>query len=175
MTLITTSSGTNQTAMTFDSGIDSTYRLYIFKFFDINPATDAAELSFQFNVAGGADYDETLNTTVFRSSHWEADDYAAIQYMSGIDQANGTGFQFFTEEQGNGADESLAGEMHLFNPSNTTFVKQFNTRTSTYVSNNGVQETYVAGYVNTTAAVDDVQFKMSSGNFDGTIKMYGVK
>jgi len=33
----------------------------------------------------------------------------------------------------------------------------------------------IAGYCNTTTAIDGVQFKMSSGNIDsGTIKMYGV-
>ena len=34
---------------------------------------------------------------------------------------------------------------------------------------------YAAGYFNVTAAIDDIQFKMSSGNFDGKIKMWGVK
>jgi hypothetical protein len=35
---------------------------------------------------------------------------------------------------------------------------------------------YVAGYGNTTSAVDAVQFQMTSGNIDsGVIKLYGVK
>ena len=35
---------------------------------------------------------------------------------------------------------------------------------------------YVAGYCNTTTAIDGVQFKMTSGNIDsGTIKLYGIK
>jgi hypothetical protein len=35
---------------------------------------------------------------------------------------------------------------------------------------------YMAGYGNTTSAVDAVQFKMASGNIDdGIIKLYGVK
>ena len=39
----------------------------------------------------------------------------------------------------------------------------------------GEYETFVAGYMNTTSAVDAIQFKMSSGNIDaGTIKLYGV-
>ena len=33
-----------------------------------------------------------------------------------------------------------------------------------------------AGYFNTTSAIDEVQFKMNSGNIDaGTIKLYGIK
>jgi hypothetical protein len=34
----------------------------------------------------------------------------------------------------------------------------------------------MAGYCNVTAAIDAVQFKMSSGNIDaGTFKLYGIK
>jgi hypothetical protein len=34
---------------------------------------------------------------------------------------------------------------------------------------------YTAGYGNTTSAVNAIQFKMDSGNFDGTIYLYGIK
>ena len=33
---------------------------------------------------------------------------------------------------------------------------------------------FVAGYGNTTSAINAIQFKMSSGNIDGTILMYGI-
>jgi len=33
---------------------------------------------------------------------------------------------------------------------------------------------YVAGYGNTTSAINAVRFQMSSGNFDGTIALFGV-
>ena len=75
---------------------------------------------------------------------------------------------------GNGADESGAGELHIFNPSSTTYVKHFTARVTFYHSADSAFVNYVAGYINDTTAIDDIQFKMSSGNFDGTIKMYGV-
>ena len=35
---------------------------------------------------------------------------------------------------------------------------------------------HVSGYFNLTAAIDEIQFKMSSGNIDsGIIKLYGIK
>jgi hypothetical protein len=41
---------------------------------------------------------------------------------------------------------------------------------------NYISDCFVAGYGNTTSAVDAVQFKMASGNIDaGTIKLYGIK
>ena len=75
---------------------------------------------------------------------------------------------------GAGADESLSGTLHLFDPSNTTFVKHF-TSTVNWLHDADISvNPYVAGYCNTTSAVDAVQFKMASGNIDGTIKLYGV-
>ena len=66
--------------------------------------------------------------------------------------------------------------LHLFLPSSTTYVKHFYSKANrcdgsaaAYTGND-----YAAGYINTTAAIDEISFKMSSGNFDGTIKMYGV-
>ena len=52
MTLITNSATTDSTdlsSISFTSGIDSTYKLYIFKFIDINPATDGAEFTVNFS------------------------------------------------------------------------------------------------------------------------------
>jgi len=178
MTLITNSATTDSTdlsSIVFDSGIDSTYKLYIFKFIDLNPATDGAFFQFQANAAGASGYNETITSTVFWSYHNEGDTSAAIQYIDTRDQAQGTGSQVMSDGVGNDADESLAGEMYLFNPSNTTYVKHFYIRT--HFSSQGdprSNSAFVAGYFNTTAAIDDVEFEFSSGNFDGTIKMYGV-
>ena len=176
MTLITNSATTDSTdlsSIVFDSGIDSTYKLYIFKFIDLNPATDGAFFQFQANAAGASGYNETITSTVFWSYHNEGDTSAAIQYIDTRDQAQGTGSQVMSDGVGNDADESLAGEMYLFNPSNTTYVKHFYIRTHFYDGTRS-NSAFVAGYFNTTAAIDDVEFEFSSGNFDGTIKMYGV-
>ena len=174
MKLITTNSGTNQTSMSFTSGIDSTYKLYIFKFYDVNPATDDVQFSFQGNVAGQSGYNETMTTTLFAAQHDEADGTATLGYITAQDQAQGTAFQKLGQGLGNGGDESAAGTLWLFNPSNTTYVKHFYARTSFYHEANYAFDVYTAGYFNVTGAIDEIQFKMSSGNMDGTIKMYGV-
>ena len=176
MTLITNSATTDSTdlsSIVFDSGIDSTYKLYIFKFIDLNPATDGAFFQFQANAASQSGYNETITSTAFWSYHNEGDSSAAIQYMTGHDQAQGTGSQLMSDGVGNAADESIAGEMYLFNPSNTTYVKHFLIRTHGY-SGTGSNSAFITGYFNITAAIDDVEFEFSTGNFDGTIKMYGV-
>ena len=79
------------------------------------------------------------------------------------------------KDQGNGADECGVGELNLFNPSGTTYAKQFTSIGQGYHKDDASLQLMMAGYLNTTSAIDAVQFKMASGNFDGTIKMFGVK
>ena len=160
------------------SGIDSTYGEYIFKFYNINPATDDIDFGFQVNVAGQSGYNETITSTMFRA-HRREDGEAdpAVQYIAAGDQAQGTANQILGIYLGNQADAGMSGVLHLFNPASTTYVKHFYSRK---VHNDGAapsycRDEYVGGYVNVTGAIDDIQFKMSSGNFDGTIKMWGVK
>ena len=180
MTLITTNThtGDSDTVSTFNSSIDNTYKLYIFKFININPATDEANFSFQANAVGASGYAEDMTTTVFRAYHNENDGSAGLGYDTAYDQDNDdAAYQKLSYYQANDADSSLSGELYLFNPSNTTYVKHFYCTTNFMEEASGAQRTrnmFTAGYINNTAAIDDIEFKMDSGNMDGVIKMYGV-
>ena len=174
--LISSQTASGDSAISFTSGITSTYGEYIFRFYNINPATDDEDFTFQVSIDGGSNYNIATTTTVFRATHSEADDSAEATYQAAKDQAQGTAFQKLFTTLGSGADESLAGELILWNPSSTTYVKHFMARTIGYEAANAATDFYVAGYFND--ADDDInaiQFKMSSGNLDGTIKMWGVK
>ena len=175
MDLITTNTSSNAASSDFTTGIDSTYKLYIFKFYDVNPATDDTDFSFQGSIDGGSNYNVTMTTTAFRAYHLEDDSATILNYQqTGDDQAQGTAFQLLTDRTANDSDASVAGELFLFNPSSTTYVKHFYSRSQFYRYDNGSENEFIAGYFNTTDNIDAIQFKMSSGNFDGTIKMYGV-
>ena len=65
--------------------------------------------------------------------------------------------------------------INLFNPSSTTYVKHFLTNSNQNTYHDLTMNTFIAGYGNTTSAVNAVQFKCSSGNFDGVIYLYGIK
>ena len=174
MTLITTNTESGDATSSFTSGIDSTYKLYIFKFYDINPATDSAIFQFNASTDGGSNYNMTKTTTAFRADHKEDDSAASLTYDGGDDLAQSTSPQHLHEGGGNGADESCSGELFLFNPSSTTYVKHFYSTCSCYVPGDAIEVYYVAGYINSTDDVDAIQFSMSSGNFDGVIQMYGI-
>ena len=158
--------------------LDSTYPIYLFKFISIHPSGDGVRLQFQGNVAGGSGYNETITSTSFRAFQDEAGSDADFQYVTTTDQAQGTGFQPISDNGGGsgGADETASGELWFFGLSSTTFVKHFVASASTYLNSDYQSQKYHAGYFNTTSAIDEIQFKMDTGNIDtGTIKLYGLK
>ena len=168
-TLLATNTETDAASSSFTTGIDNTYRVYIFKFIDINPATDEAQFSFQ---AGASSYDTTITSSTWRAYNGASG--TAFSYLTSEDQAQGTGLQHVSYSMGNDADECLAGQLYLFNPSDTVRVKHFYARTSVNGYEPAAIDYYAGGYFNTTTALTQVQFKMASGNFDGIIKMYGM-
>ena len=176
MNLISTQTASSSSTISFTSGIDSTYDEYVFKFYNIHPATNNADLRFQGNAAGGSGFDETITNTVFFAQHAEDASYAAVAYSTGRDQAQSTDFADLSMSITNDNDGCAAGYLHLFNPSSTTFITHFISNTNTIMSGTGYSTNmYTAGYFNTTSAIDEIQFKMSSGNIDaGTITLYGI-
>ena len=176
MTLLETQTASSSDTLDFTDNIDSTYDEYVFKFFNMHPGTGTVFWTFQANAAGGSDYNETITSSTFRAVHTEAGS-GQMDYITGIDQANGTSFQNICSDGDikTDNDSSLSGTLHLFNPSSTTFVKHFIATTNHMVNNGQTSNNYIGGYFNTTSAIDEIQFKFSSGNIDaGTIKMYGV-
>ena len=175
-TLITTATASNAASIDITSGIDSTYDEYMFVLTDIGPATNDVLWTWNMSTDSGSNYNVTKTTTYFRATHNEADTAGStnLAYSTSDDIAQGTGFQTLAEGVGSDADESSAGILHLFSPASTTYVKHFYSRVSNTKHSPDAQDIFVAGYGNTTSAVDAVQFKMSSGNFDGVIQMYGI-
>ena len=167
----------SSTVLTFDTKITTTYGEYIFKFYNISPETDTADFVFGVNNAtDGAGYNDSYITSTFwRAAHSEDNTTSRILgYDDSWDQAQGQAYQYISIELGNGADESTAGELHIFNPSGTTYAKHFYSCFNAYEARSQSREYFVAGYINDTRAIDDIQFKMDSGDWDGRIKMWGV-
>ena len=175
LVLISTQTASNSATISFTSGLDSTYDAYEFKFINIAPRTDGVNFTFNLSSDSGTNYNVTKTTTFFRAYHDEADIDTLLQYRAAEDLAQSTSFQNLSFEAGNGADESMSGSLNLFNPSSTVYVKHFISINNYYLNINYSVNTFVAGYANTTSAVNAIRFQMSSGNFDGTIKLYGVK
>ena len=154
--------------------LDNTYKEYLFTFNNIHPATDQTNFVFQANAAGGSGYDETMTTNTWQAQHSEGGS-SELSYEGGMDQSQGTAFQRIAHEIGNGNDEATSGFLRIFNPSDTTFVKHFIAESQSYRYNDYSHRLFTAGYFNTTSAIDEIQFKMSSGNIDaGDVCLYGI-
>jgi len=175
MNLLETQTASSSSTISFTSNIDSTYKEYIFKFYNIHPATNSTMFAFQVDTGTNTNYNQTITSTHFSVGHNEGDSDTIFTYQTGMDQAQGTSFQKLGNNLGNGNDECLAGTLHLFDPSSTTFVKHFIARLAEYHNEDYAFDDYTAGYINTTTAITRVQFKFDSGNIDsGVIKLYGV-
>ena len=178
LNLISTQTASSSATIDFTSGIDSTYKEYIFKFINIHPSADAVAFLFNMSIDSGSNYNVTKTTTIFEARHTEDGGTSGLAYSGRTlseDLAQSTSFQRLANNVSSDSDHGVCGYIHLFDPSNTTFIKNYIGLISIVNNGNGAYQYYNAGYGNTTSAVDAIQFKMDSGNIDsGTIKMYGV-
>ena len=179
MKLLKTVTASSDSTINFVDGtddvvLDSTYRTYIFKFINIHPVDDDARFLFQADTGTNTSYNITTTNASFRAFHTEIDDGASLDYQTGNDLAQSTSFIRISESIGADNDESLSGELTIFSPSSSVFVKHYFSRFPSVSAM--VRDNYVGGYFNTTTALTRVQFKFSSGNIDsGSIKLYGIK
>ena len=169
---ISRSTPSSSSSLNITSGIASTYKEYIFVINNMHPQTNDKHFTFQVNADGGSGFNETITSSVFRAYHLENGSASGLDHRTANDQAQGTAYQRLSEEVGNGSDESVSGILHLFDPS-SSFVKHFMARTS--LNYGSPRDTFVAGHINNTTAIDEISFAFTSGNCDsGTIDMYGV-
>jgi hypothetical protein len=181
MTLIKTLTASNSANLSFVHGsssvvLDNTYPVYLFKFINIHTASDNQKLQFNMSTDSGSNYNVAKTTTCVQHYHYENDVEAVFAYDTGDDAAQATGNITLTAAGiGSDNDESLSGEMYLFNPSSTAFVKHFLITVNVHINALSLQ-TIMGGHGNTSSAIDAIKFLPASGNIDsGTIKLYGIK
>ena len=175
-TLISTATASSASDVEITSGIDNTYDEYMFVCTDIHLDTDDKDFNFNGSIDGGSNYNVAKTTAQFRAYHDEDDSATALEYNGGGDLAQATGDQRFMGGIAGGAiaDASISIIMHLFNPSNTTYVKHFYMTAQAMKDGPKSSAYYTAGYFNTTSAIDALIFRCDSGTFDGVIQMYGI-
>jgi len=174
--LLSTQTASASATISFTTGLDSTYDEYIFKFINIHPANNGVSLNFNMSTDGGSNYNVTKTSTSFFTEHDESDLYTSLSYATSWDLAQSTAFQAIAPDIGNDNDQNCSGTLTIYNPSSTTYIKHFISNINQYHQSDLSQQWFMAGYGNTTSAVNAVRFQMSSGNIDdGIIKLYGVK
>jgi len=173
MVLVSSATASSSASIEFSLG---SYKEYKFFFVNIHPQTDNVTFQMNFSTDNGSNYNVTKTTTYWRAYHDESDTGANIDYQVAQDLAQSTSDQPIAQQCGNDNDQNTSGMLHLYNPSSTTYVKHFLAKSNHTTENNYNLNIFVAGYANTTSAINAIIFRMSSGNIDdGIIKMYGVK
>jgi len=174
LNLISTQTASSSANLSFTSGIDSTYKEYIFKFINMHPATDTTHFTFNLSIDGGSNYNVTKTSTANRAYHYENGSAGAIQYAAGSDLAQGTGYQYLAWEISNDADSSISGTLHLFDPSNTTFVKH-NNRSILNVTALDSMASGALNLITTNTISSGVSSSSFTSNIDSTYDTYLFK
>ena len=173
MVLVSSATASSSASIEFTLG---NYKEYQFFFINMHPQTDSVDFGFNFSTDSGSNYNVTKTTTHFLALHDEADGSTNLLYVTGSDLAQSTADQLTgADNLGADNDQSIVGKLSLFNPSSTTYVKHFIFDSTLSEFRDRVHTQYIAGYANTTSALTNIRFKMTSGNIDdGTILMYGI-
>ena len=173
--LVSSQTASNSASLSFTSGIDSTYDHYMFVFINMRPASNSQKFNWQVSSDGGSSYGMTTTSTFYRAYHYEDNTAANVAYDASAAITQSTNYIPTLEQIGNGADQSASGILHLYSPSSTTYIKNFASHVHSMHAIGITLDCWSSGYVNSTTAINAIDFKMASGNItDGTIKMYGV-
>ena len=178
MILIKTVTASSSATVSFIHGtsdvvFDSTYPIYLIKFINAHPGTDDQNLQFRFTT-DGTNFNVTTFSAPFGADHTEAGS-GSMEYKAGNDPDD-NGEQSIGASTGADNDQASSGELYIFSPSSTTYVKHYLSRSSQARHSDAAQDFFTGGYANTTSAITGLRFKFQSGNIDaGTFKLYGIK
>jgi len=157
---------------------DGTYDAYCFTFTNVRPTSDNVDFQWNASTDSGSNFNVTKTTTDFAAGHDEGEVFTSgnLSYDVDADLTQSTSYCRIARGVSSDTDHGVCGELWIFDVASTTHVKHFYSRVSQNDRNNFLYNQYIAGYLNTTSAVDGVAFRFSSGNLStGSIRVYGLK
>ena len=165
---ISGTTGSNTASISF-TGIDSTYRNYLFYFSDFKPNTDSVQVHIRTSTNGGSSYDSNSSDYYYGGG---------TVAQGGTNVAGGTGSAIIGPclSQNNGNDGTTNGVVQLSAPSTSATPTYIYWNVGHWMANSQNSFSAGHGFRNATADVDAIQFYWSSGNIhSGRIDMYGLK
>jgi hypothetical protein len=178
MTFISKQTASAATSLSFTSGIDNTYPTYIWEIEDIHFNTDDVQFLFQVSTNGGSSFGVSIVSFIFYGGHsaTTSHTFGPDNITSSYGLNNGsTDYQVLGWFMPSDADVAVSGTVRLYGPSSTTYTKMCEFNLTFANKSDELVMTQGNAYFNTTTAIDAIDFKPSSGNFDGSISMYGIK
>ena len=191
-TLIQRQVASNVSSVDF-TNITTDYNEYLLTYTHYKPVTDEKHLEFQGEVGAGTTYGQDITSNNFTAGQNLADTWYLLEnggnsYGLGADVGGHTDPDFQRISYGGEANTTyphmaLSGYLRLYDPSNGSHVKHFESvSNSTYTGNGATNQTYCIhwaahGTFDTTTAITRVRFQPrdASGNiFTGIFTLYGV-
>jgi len=170
---IASATASSSSEITF-TGLSSTYDTYVIEMQGVQPATDGVIMYMQTSTDNGSTYDSGATDYAWNSSGTNDGGTIDPEGSTG-DTKIGLAGEQGSEELGNGTNETLAGNITIYKPSDTTYTKvNFNL---TYLDVAADNNSLTGGGARLSAAdVDAVRLYMSSGNIaTGNFRLYGYK
>ena len=177
MVLVSSATASSSASIEFSLG---SYKEYKFFFVNMHPQNNAVYFEFNLSTDNGSNYNVVKTTTSFEAYHNESDAATNLRYATANDLAQSTSNQRLTElipSLSGENDMCASGYLHLFNPSSSIYVKHFLSSVQANIDGSSIYSwiSHNAGYANTTSALTNIKFQMSSGNIDdGKILMFGL-
>jgi len=188
MVLIQEQTLSNVASMTFSTGIDDTYDMFMFQFVNIHAHTgdsSSSNFTFQVNDTGNTGYNNwNLHSSFAAAFHDEDDSGAGWGYDNNRDSPTDPGASLTTDYvilqsyQGTEADEACSGEMYVFNLSDDSYSKPWHSIMTTNAHYDATYTAETRGVIayksgGASTPIDDFNFKISTGNMSGTIRLWG--
>jgi hypothetical protein len=175
MTFIATVTALNAASADFDGNLSSTFNQYVIIGTDINPVTDDVDFYIRTDSNGGVSYDSGVSDYGWSVDGFSASGNSVLDFADPADAQMVTNGIAVNNGLGNAAAEGSMIIVWISNPSGTTYEKMLSWQLSGNGINDGVNfMVNGSGMRRNAAAIDSVQFFMSSGNFDGVFRLYGI-
>ena len=172
---------TNETTVCFDTSgsYPPDYDVFMFQFINIHSDDDDVHFRFASSVA------DDYNWAVFWNYYQEEDGTdGAHAYVDASDTLLNANTQYanLSYKMGDGAQEALSGYLTMYGlheESPRQQSKHWISKTAHHAEDNYHRATHNHGMIihdgtNSDDSIDQIDFSMSSGTFDGTIRLYGM-
>jgi len=170
--LIATVTASGASEVTF-TGLSSTYDTFWISFQGVQPTNDAEIMYLRTSTDNGSTYDSGASDYAWSSSGTNDGGTIDPEGSSADTQISLAGDQS-SEELGNSTNETLSGNLTIYNPLDTQWTKfNFN---FTYLDLSGDSNSLTGGGARlSTADVDALRIFMATGTINGLFKLYGFK
>ena len=172
---ITSITASNDATIDFTSGIDGTYDAYKIEFSGLRPATDGTYLRILVSEDAGSTWKTTSGNYYQCGVVYRSDSTSATNNSQTLTEIrpiiNVAGWQ-----AGNATTESMSGFIQFYHPASTALHKPFLISMSHGSTLGAEVRTFLGGRYTGAAAIDGIQFLMSSGNItSGEFTFYGLE